>query len=244
LKNATNCERKLKALLKKLGTSDVPDHPPRDDAIAMLVYAFLLWESTTEKADTAYRKIMENVVDPNDLRVTMPHEFEGWIGVRYPRALDRAQRVRACLREIYLREHTVSLERVASLGKRDVRKYVETLDGIVPFVAARLLLMCFDVHAMPVDAQLRTLLVDEGAADVTAEVPEVAAFLARHVKATAGPGVHVALQQWADEHAGRTKKSKAKPAGRTKKKTTTPRAKTTTTKKKRSTPRKKAGRQD
>lgn len=212
MKNATQCAKKLNALLKKLPDAQTPELPDGDDPIGVLVLSFLMWESTTAKAVAAYKNIIEHVVDHNDLRVCMPQEIVELIGQRYPRALDRSQRLRAVLRDIYSREHTVSLERLDSLGKREVRKYIESLEGIVPYVAARLALLSFQAHAVPVDDQLRTQLIDAGAADTSAENDDLSTWLERQVKASDAVETHHALQAWVDsgasKSAGRTTKKK------------------------------------
>jgi hypothetical protein len=230
VKNAATCARKLTSLIKKLPASAPPMPEHGDDGLHVLVHSFLLWESTADKAQIAYAKLNDAIVDFNDLRVTLPHELVEVIGQRYPRGLDRAQRLRAALRDVYLREHTMQLERLADLGKREIRKYVESLDGIVPFVAARVMLLSFGVHAVPVDEQLRDQLAAAGAAADDVNVADLSAWLARQVKSADGPAVHGALQAWSDKQGAASRRSAKKTgtagAGKKKKKTT-PRKKTT-----------------
>lgn len=236
MKNAAVGAKKLAGLLKKIGSTDAPSPAtppgaeieaadpvggaghaaPRHDPIATLVMSFLLWESSSDKAKAAYDRILESVVDFNDLRVSMPHETVEMIGPRYPLALNRTQRLRATLRNIYLREHSVSLDKPAAAGKRDLKKYIETLEGMVPYVAHRVLLLCFDTHGMPVDEQLRTALIEAEVADASVEVPELSSWLASQVRAGEAAGVHAALQSWMDDKAeGKpARKSSRKPAAR------------------------------
>ena len=175
--------------------------------------SFLLWESTADKADVAYDRILESVVDFNDLRVSMHHETMEMIGPRYPLAMNRAQRLRATLRNIYLREHAVSLDKPAASGKREIKKYIETLEGMVPYVANRVLLLCFDTHGVPVDEQLRTALIDAEVADASVEVPELSSWLASQVRAGDAVAVHASLQVWNDAKANSAAaKSARKPA--------------------------------
>ena len=160
MKNAPVAAKKLSALLKKIGPSKAPANLPHgDDPIAVLVMSFLMWEATTDKAIAGYSRLFEQVVDFNDLRVSMPHETAEILGPRYPRVLDRCQRLRAVLRNIYLREHAMILNSLKDTGKRDARKYIESLEGIVPYVASRVLVLSFDTHAIPVDYQLRAQLI-------------------------------------------------------------------------------------
>lgn len=217
MKNAAVGAKKLSALLKKIGDVDAPapvtppgddlapaeaDAPVRHDPIATLVMSFLMWESTAEKAQAAYDRILESVVDFNDLRVSMPHETVEMIGPRYPLALNRAQRLRASLRNIYLREHAVSLDKPAAAGKRDLKKYIDSLEGMVPYVASRVVLLCFETHGLPVDEQLRTALIEAEVADASVEVPELATWLASQIRAGDAAPTHAALQKWMDSKLG------------------------------------------
>lgn len=190
---------------------------PGFDPTAVLIMSMLLWESTTDKAMAAYERLMTHVVDFNDLRVCMPHETLELIGPRYPRALDRCQRLRAMLRNIYLREHAVSLDRLMGSGKREAKRYVESLEGIVPYVAARLQLLCLGIHAIPVDDQLRIHLIEAEVVDAAIEIPELSNWLTSQIKVADGAAAHYSLQSWVDEIIARgvdQKKSARKPGAR------------------------------
>lgn len=221
MKHATDCAAHLTKLLSRLmNQHPLPEQEQPADPIAVLIHSFLLWEATSDQAAAAMQKLTGHVVDYNDLRVCLPHETVELIGSRYPRALDRCQRLRAVLNDIYRREHAVRLDSLREQGKRDVKKYTETLEGVVPYVSARLQLLCFDTHAIPVDDQLRAYLIEEGAADVSAELVEFSGWLARHIKADDGLAAHHALQRWVDAKAGgsrstpRSRKAvQAKPRG-------------------------------
>jgi hypothetical protein len=202
MKNSAKCARRLAALLKQIADSAAPPPPPfhgESDPIAVLIASFLLWETTTDKAASAWKCIAEGMVDFNDLRVCMPQEIVECVGVRYPRAIDRCQRLRAVLRDIYCREHAVNLDSLREVGKREARKYVDSLEGMVPYVAARVSLLSFDVHAVPVDDRLRARLVEFGAADESIDNSALAVWLERHIKAEEAIAAHFALQAWADE---------------------------------------------
>ena len=182
MKNANECAKKLTQLLRKLPAADPPEIPDMDDPVAVLVLSFLMAESTTDRAIAAYAKLRARVVDFNDLRVSMAHETAGYLGARYPMAVERCDRLRSTLRNIYLREHSVKLDHLSAYSKRDVRKYLESLEGMMPYASARVMLLAFDAHAMPVDERLRSQLVAAGAADANASASE-----AQVRSATRGP---------------------------------------------------------
>ena len=222
MNNSTECGKVLTKLLKRLGAGEPPEDFATDVAEAVLVQSYLLWETTTDKALTGYDKLMSGVVDFNDLRVTMPNEMTELLGVRYPNIEGRTMRMRATLRDVYNREHGVRLKSLHDMNKRDVKKYIESLDGIPPYVAARLQLVAFGCHAMPVDEQLREALIAEGAADESADVVELSNWLTRQIKSGDGESAHYALQRWVEKQAGRkrTTTTRKKTKTKTKRKTT------------------------
>jgi endonuclease III len=222
VKNARQSARSLSSLLRKLGKSREPLPLEDGDPVTVLVLSFLMWESTTTRATTAFKRLMDRVVDYNDLRVSMPHEMVEWVGPRYPLALERCQRLRAALRHTYKREHAVSLDRLREMGRREVKSYLRSLDGIAPYVADRVTLLCFDAHCIPVDARLHRSLVKAGVGDETVEIPDMASWLARQVKAADALATHRALQVWSDRvGSGSGRAASAAAPARKKKKATT-----------------------
>ena len=213
MKNASQCADNLASILKDAKTDEPPPAPDNDDPIHMLVYSFLLWETTAKRANTAYESIINNIVDCNDLRMHLPHEIVEMLGSRYPKAEERAERMRATLRDIFVREHDVNLNRLTDQPKRDIRKYLDSLDGMVPFVAARVLLLAFGGHAIPVDDQLRSALIKAGAADESADIEELTSWLERQIKASDAVNGHATLQTWVEQQPA-SRKSTRKTGGR------------------------------
>ena len=233
MSNTNASVKNLTILLKNLPVPEPPAFPEADDPVAVMIQSFLLWETTTEKALAAYQKILDRIVDFNDLRVCMPHEIMEMIGMRYPRAQDRCERLRAALRDVYLREHAVNLDSLKSMGKREIKKYVELLDGMTPYVSNRLQLLSYEVHGIPVDDQFRAALVTEGVADSEQSISELSNWLARQIKVEDARQTHFAFQQWIESDRSKLrsktptrKKTAKKNAGESK--TTRTRKKSTT----------------
>ncbi len=208
------CTQTFGRLLRRLTSAapPLPDPPAPADAVPVLITSFLMWESTTARASAAWRRISEHVVDLNDLRVCMPQEIVELVGERYPASLERAQRLRATLRHIYKREHEIKLDRLQSMGKREIRQYVRSLDGIPPYAADRVTLLCFDTHCVPVDDRLRRCLAREGVCDEDADINELATWVSRQVKSTEARAAHLALQGWVDRVGGRSSARRRTPA--------------------------------
>jgi endonuclease III len=203
VKNASECAKNLTELLKTLPEGEPPAFAHADDPVAVLVLSSLMWGSSTDKALAAYERLFESVIDFNELRVCMPHETAGYLGTRYPRAMERSERLRATLRNIFLRDHAVTLDPLHEATKREVKRYLESLEGMVPYVASRVMLLCFDVHTIPVDELLCEQLIAAGAVDESATVNEISSWLSRRIKAREDRQMHFALQAWIDRVGGR-----------------------------------------
>lgn len=182
--------------------------PEELDPVQRLVSAFLMWEASSYRADDAYQKILEEVVDFNELRSFLVPELVDLLGPRYPLAEERARRLRSALHAIYHQENDVTLESLKEMGKRDARAYLEGLEGMVPYVAAQVVLFALGGHAMPVDEQLRRRLIAEDTIDPDAELVEVQSWLERQVKSNEIRDVSMLLQGWSEESGGTTSRSR------------------------------------
>ena len=193
---------KLAAFLKKHRSTEerhgLPEFVDKEDGVAVMVHAWLLWESNSEQASTAMEKLLAARVDFNELRVSLPHETASVIGKRYPRIEDRLRGLRESLHALYLSRHQLSFDHLKEKGKREIKAEIEGLDGMNPFVAARLLRILFDVHAMPADDQLSALLHEHGVINEPAEPEHIASWLASSVKSNDAVSAMAALQQAVD----------------------------------------------
>jgi len=218
VKNSTEYAKKFKAFCKKLPLAEVQAH--EDGPVAELIYSQLLWNATSKQADAAYKKLKNAFIDMNDLRMNMPHETIDVIGVSYPQAEDRARRLRAILRGIYLREHDVKFAGLAESGKTEAKEYIQTLEGMTHFVSGRVLSLCFGVSVFPVDDRTFQALMQEGVLHEETDMDEAASWLGRQVKAKDVSKVHGGLHAWVESKPAVTKKTtKKKVAKKTAKKT-------------------------
>ncbi|XAM00433.1 hypothetical protein OT109_03395 [Phycisphaeraceae bacterium D3-23] len=197
-KTDTKHIKALNALLKKARSAWKGEEPPPLEPITQLVVGFLTWNATSKQAEGAFDKIMSQVVDLNELRVSLNFEIVEMIGVRYPQAEERAIRLRESMHEVFEREHDWRMHSVKTKGKREQREYLDTLPGIPPYVAAQVALLCFGAHALPVDDKLAALLIAQGVAEDGATPAEIESWLLRQIKAGDALDAHLALQHWAD----------------------------------------------
>jgi len=213
-KQDTNQGKKLAALLKRLGTTYNPEEPAPRDPVLQLVVAFLQWEATRKQAEEALGRIMEHMVDVNDLRVSFEAEILDLLGDDYPLAEERIARMREALNAIYVREYDIQRGSIAEKGKKDQRAYLDSLPGVPPYVAAQVMLLSFGGHAMPVDEKLIERLADEEVLDAEDEPQHAENVLLRLVRAEESLQTHLLLQSWADERAARRRAASKRSTGK------------------------------
>ncbi len=194
---------KLASFLKKHKSTEdrhgLPESVDAEDGVAVMVHAWLLWESNSEQASAAMEKLLAARVDFNELRVSLPHETASVIGKRYPRIEERLRGLRETLHALYLSRHHLSFDHLQDKGKREIKAEIEGLDGMNAFVAARLLRILFDVHAMPADDQISALLHDQGVIAEPAEPEDIASWLASSVKSNDAVAAMAAMQAAVDK---------------------------------------------
>lgn len=183
-----------------------------------LVVSFCHWEATPAQARAAAARLREGVVDYNELRVCLEPELEELLGPRHPPRQVCAARLRAALREIYEREHELSLASLASMGKREARAYLDSVEGVPPFVSARVVLLALGGHAFPLDERLRKRLAGEGAIDAELDLTGALGWVERQVRAGEAADLYQRLEAWSSQSgraapsASRSKKKSPKPA--------------------------------
>lgn len=202
---------RLQSLLRA-HAAGAPPEPASTDLVDLLVHSFLVWEATVAQADAAMARIRHATVSFNDFRVCLVNEVADLLGPRYPRVQERAIRVRAAVNDLFRREHQVSLERASNLSKRDAKNYIESLQGMVPFVSARVSLLGLGVHGVPVDDQTLGALVQHGVLHEQMTVPEATGWLQRHIAADKAVAAHHALQRAAETFGAKAARSGARSA--------------------------------
>lgn len=177
-------QRKLDAWLAKVPVAPAPDPAALlggaiDPATAELVFSILVWEAGVPAAVSAARRLAEQFVDVNELRVALPEEVEDTIGLPDAHASERAGRLIDTLYHVFDTEDAVSIDRVARAGAHEGRPLLEGVPGLPAFVTDRVLLLVFGVHRVPVDNRLRSVLADRGIIPLETSVAAAADLLTR-----------------------------------------------------------------
>ena len=196
MKDATAFAKKFKTFKKKLPSVTVIANDY--GVIGEVIYSHLVWNASEKDAAAAFKRLIDASVDLNDLRVNMIDESIERVGVEYPLVRDRVKRMHAVLNAIYNREHGMHIESLDGAGKREIREYFETLKGITPFVCHRVISICYNVAAVPVDERTLAILKVNSVVHETTTVEDAASWLARQVKADEVIDFHGGLQAWVE----------------------------------------------
>jgi endonuclease III len=209
MKNATKHADDLKSLCKKLVREHKPEPKGDQEPLIALVRGAMSFDVSDHRAADAIKAIEKEFVDLNELRVATDLEIQEMLGQRYPEIERRVRMITGSLNNIFEREHTLSLDRLKTISKRDARKFLSELPDVHPFVEAYVMLHCFDGHAVPIDDEILAMLRDEEVVEEDTDLEEAQRFVEHHLKTGEAYPFFVAARQVAFEE-GRKSKKKAR----------------------------------
>jgi endonuclease III len=211
------------------------------DPIEQLILAVLSQQASRLRAQRAFKQLQNDMVDYNELRVSSPAEVSESISRNIPRSVQCAKALLRLLNNIYQREFAVSLESLRGRGIREIKQYLDSLDGISPYVSASVILWSLGGHAIPINDVVHAWLVQQDLVHPEAAPVEVQSFLERHVSAADARGFCLDLEAQAisrgsgssNGSGGKSESASSKPKAATTTKTKTRKATTPTKRKKR-----------
>lgn len=184
MKDGTRYAGRFKRAYAKLrNAATIPRIPEWPDPIERLATAVLGVECGDDPASRAIKKLNEAMVDWNEVRTSYPSEIHRAIGNQIPSAEVRCGNLIRALNAIYNREHSVSLERLKTVGKREARHYFDELEGVDDYAGACVILWSLGGHAIPVGDRVLSALRESDLVHPSATRADVQAFLERHVAA-------------------------------------------------------------
>jgi len=183
MKSATKHAEELRSLFKRLLKETKPAPKERQEPLKALVRGAMSFDVPDARADEAMRAIDKEFVDLNELRVATDLEIQELLGVRYPQIEKRVAMITQSLNAIFEKEHTLNLDRLATISKRDARQFLRDLPDVHPFVEAYVMLYAFDGHTIPVDDQAVEYLKGEEVLEPETDVEEAQRFIEHHIKA-------------------------------------------------------------
>jgi endonuclease III len=197
MKNATKHADELKSLVKKLLKEEKPEPKENLDALQALVRGAMSYDVSDNKAEDAMKAITREFVDLNELRVATDLEIQEMLGQRYPAIEKRVALITQSLNNIFEREHTLSLDRLKTLNKKDARQFLRDLPEIHPFVEAYVMLFAFDGGAVPMDDEMLKYLVSEEIVEEGTSLEDAQKFVEHSIKADDAYDTYMALRRGA-----------------------------------------------
>jgi len=206
MKNATKYADELRNIYKRaVKQHPAPEFEPQE-ALRALVRGAMLYEVSDARADEAVKLMEREFVGLNELRVATDLEIQELLGARYPQIEKRVAMITQSLNAIFEREHTLSLDRLKTVSRRDARQFLRELPEIHPFVEAYVMLFSFDGHAFPIDDDSLAYLKEHDAAEESATLEEVQKFVEHNLKAEECRDLFFALRKITADSAGKEKK--------------------------------------
>ncbi len=206
MKNPSKRAEALRSLNRSLLRQVKPDPITPIEPLKALVRAAMSYDVADSKADEAMKAIDREFVDLNELRVATELEVQELLGVRYPQIEKRVGMITAALNDIFEREHTLSLDRLKTVSRRDARNFLRELPEIHPFVEAYVMLFALDGHAVPIDEEILSMLRDEDVVEEDTSLEEAQRFVEHHLKTGEAHPFFIAVRQAAFEESRRSKK--------------------------------------
>src|SRR6185437_6007010 len=199
MKNATKYADELKSLCKRLIKQYAPEPAEPMDPLKALVRGAMLFDVSDSRADEAMKLIDREFVDLNELRVATDLEIQELLGARYPVIEKRVSMITQSLNNIFEREHTLSLDRLKTISRREARQFLRELPEIHPFVEAYVMLFAFDGHAFPMDEESLAYLKSHEAVEPSSSLEDAQKFVEHHLKAEECRDLYLALRKAAGE---------------------------------------------
>lgn len=154
--------------------------PPAGDAITQMILGIFSRDVPSSKAREALDRLRVLVVDYNELRVVPAIEMTEMVG-SLPNARLKCEDLSRALNKVFAFEHEVSLDRLRALSAKEVREYLESIDGLDAYSRARVQLLGLQQHAVPLDEAMWAYARKEKIVDRRCPLHEAQAFLERRI---------------------------------------------------------------
>ncbi len=192
-------QRRLESWLDGVPLPPAPDAAAllpgsTDMATAELVFSLLAWEAGVPSAVSAARRLADQFVDLNEIRVALEEEVEDTVGMTDEHATRRARAILDTLNAVFDREDAVSIDRVARAGAHEGAPYLEGIDALPAFAVDRVLLLAFGEQRVPVDGRLLGALIERGVVPPKSTTADSADLLSRCCSAGEARDLYLRLE--------------------------------------------------
>jgi endonuclease III len=183
MKNASKYADILKGLLRTFHKEGKPPPHVRMDPTKALVRGAMSYGVSDGRADEAMAAIEREFVNLNELRVGTDLEIQEMLGSKYPDIAQRAEMITRNLNAIFEREHTLSLDRLKTISRKDARQFLRDLPAMNAFVEAYIMLFGFEgANGVPLDQEMFNCLREHGMFEEKTPLEDAQRFLENHLK--------------------------------------------------------------
>ncbi len=200
MKNASAYEKKINKILRGMKTVSAPTPPKGLDAVALMIESILQADATKRQAKTAMNAIAKEYLDFNELRVSPVKDLVDCIGRNYPGVRTKTKVIVDALRGIFSRTYNVTLDHMADMTKKDLRRHLDEI-GLDTYSSACVNMFVFGGHAIPVDESLAEVLLMNEDVHPESTLEDVQSFLTRIITQKKGHSAHEAFRQYVTKHA-------------------------------------------
>ncbi|RKY23128.1 MAG: hypothetical protein DRP62_06540 [Planctomycetota bacterium] len=201
--------RRLRSSLKKKYPRVSRVSVAHDELVDALVYAIVSENMSETEAQSVMRKLSNYFVDWNDLRVSREEEIIEVLGADTPTTRNICSTLRKVLRAVFDKYHTVSLEALKKLGKRQARQALEKIDGVSSFVVDYCMLTSLAGHAIPLTKKMTEFLRSEQLVHPSANEREIKGFLTKQISAANAYEFYALLRHQSEKKVKSKKKTKS-----------------------------------
>jgi hypothetical protein len=172
MKNASKYADILKNLLKTWQKEGKPAPPPRMDPTKALVRGAMSYGVSETRSEEAMVAIDREFVNLNELRVGTDLEIQEMLGSKYPDIAQRAEMITRNLNAIFEKEHTLSLDRLKTISKKDARQFLRDLP-VMNFEGA---------NGIPLDQDMLNCLREHDMFEEKTSIEDAQKFLENNLK--------------------------------------------------------------
>lgn len=181
MRGATECAKRIKPFFSSLRSKvGKVSQPVASDPITQLILGILSRDTPEARASEGLERLRGVVVDYNELRVIPPIELAGLLSDVLEARL-KCEDISRALNAVFADEHTVSLDRLAGLPKKEVQAVLEGIDGLEAYTRARIRLLGLRQPAIPLDEAMWALVRRERLVDPRCPLQEAQQFLERQI---------------------------------------------------------------
>lgn len=211
MKNSTEYAKKVKKLYLSLRRkSPKVQKLVYEDPVEALVYGIISENMTNSKTRGVMKRIGDNFVDLNDLRVSLPAEVIEILGENSSVTRNIVESLSKALGYVFSNYNCVSLESLKKQGKRPAKQSLEKIEGVSRFVVNYCMLTALGGHAVPLTGKIVEYLKNNELVAPGANEQDIEGFLTRQVSATNGYEFYTLLRQESESRRAKKKVKKVK----------------------------------